>query len=353
MNPKDDDVGHDDVLLVTGANGFIGSRVVQALVDLGFRNLRCFIRSGGLSASLANTIQLSPNTKIDTVVGDLASPEDCSRGAKGVTLVFHLAATTEARSFSEAQTRCVDTTRNLLDALLTHGRISRFVHVSSFSVYSTLALRRGALLDESCPTESDPARRGETYCYAKLKQEELVKEYGRRFSMPYIIVRPGAVYGPGSAAITGRVGIRRRGLMLHLGGRNVIPFTYVDNCARAIAMAGVAKHVDGEVINIVDDAALTSREFLRMYQRNVRRVWAVYLPKVVSYALFCLLGILVTFLGKSTSTYNRRRWAAYWKGNKYTNQKAKLLIGWTPHVPMDVGMKRYFEYCRAEEALDA
>jgi nucleoside-diphosphate-sugar epimerase len=90
-----------------------------------------------------------------------------------------------------------------------------------------------------------------------------------------------------------------------------------------------------------------------MYQRNVRRVWAVYLPKVVSYALFCLLGILVTFLGKSTSTYNRRRWAAYWKGNKYTNQKAKLLIGWTPHVPMDVGMKRYFEYCRAEEALDA
>ena len=66
-------------------------------------------------------------------------------------------------------------------------------------------------------------------------------------------MRPGAVYGPGKSQLTGRIGIDTFGVFLHLGGSNQIPFTYVDNCAEAIILAGLVQGVDGEVFNVVDD----------------------------------------------------------------------------------------------------
>ena len=64
---------------------------------------------------------------------------------------------------------------------------------------------------------------------------------GKNFGVPYVMVRPGSVYGAGNAEVTGRVGLGTFGLFLHLGGSNTIPFTYVENCAEAIALAGLVK----------------------------------------------------------------------------------------------------------------
>ena len=77
-------------------------------------------------------------------------------------------------------------------------------------------------------------------------------------SLPYVIIRPGAVFGPGKSAITGRVGINTFGFFIHLGGGNVLPLTYVDNCAEAIVMAGIKPGIEGEVFNVVDDDLPTS-----------------------------------------------------------------------------------------------
>jgi nucleoside-diphosphate-sugar epimerase len=102
-----------------------------------------------------------------------------------------------------------------------------------------------------------------------VKQEEILKEYAEAAKIPWVIVRPGHVYGPGNEAITGRVGLGNFGVFLHLGGSNKIPFTYVDNCADAIALAGLRKGIDGEIFNIVDDDLPTSRRFLQLYKKNV------------------------------------------------------------------------------------
>jgi len=53
-------------------------------------------------------------------------------------------------------------------------------------------------------------------------------------------------------------------------GQNTIPLTYVDNCAEAIALAGLRRGVDGDVFNIVDDDLPTSRQFLRLYKKHVK-----------------------------------------------------------------------------------
>ncbi len=98
---------------------------------------------------------------------------------------------------------------------------------------------QGRLLDESSPVDPEPHLRGEAYCFAKIKQDDMVIDYGRQFGVPYVIVRPGYVIGPGKSGIVGRVGIGTFGLFLHLGGGNRMPFTYIDNCADAIVLAGL------------------------------------------------------------------------------------------------------------------
>ena len=184
---------------------------------------------------------------VDVLKGNLLSREDCAAATKDVAVIYHLAAGAGEKSFPDAFMNSVVTTRNLLEASQQHARLRRFVLVSSFAVYTNRSHGRWRTLDESCPIEQRPELRGDAYCFAKLKQEEIVREYGERFGIPYVVVRPGSVFGPGKHAIAGRVGIDTFGLFLHLGGPNTIPLTYVDNCAEAIARAGLAPGVDGEV----------------------------------------------------------------------------------------------------------
>ena len=102
-----------------------------------------------------------------------------------------------------------------------------------------LSLKPGALLDETCPLEDAPQERFDAYSFGKLKQEEIVREYGRNIQLPYVILRPGYVFGPGKRELSGRIGIRAFGIFLHVNGSNLLPLTFVDNCAEAIVLAGL------------------------------------------------------------------------------------------------------------------
>src|SRR5437899_8379892 len=260
----------DDRILVTGSNGFIGSKVVEKLLEYGFANLRCFVRPSSRLPRLKEVLDRLPaGRNADLAIGDLLSRDDCRNAAEGVSIIYHLAAGME-KSFAGAFMNSALATRNLMDAFLQFGEAKRFVNISSFAVYSNLGLKRGALLDENCPLEEAPQKRFDAYGFGKLKQEELVKEYGEKYKLPYVILRPGYVFGPGKAELNGRVGIDTFGFFIHLGGSNRLPLTYVDNCAEAIVLAGLKPGVDGEIFNVVDDELLTGRQFLKAYKEHVK-----------------------------------------------------------------------------------
>jgi nucleoside-diphosphate-sugar epimerase len=229
--------------------------------------------------------------------------------------------------------------RNLMDAFLEHGRPKRFVNVSSFAVYSNLKLKRGAVLDETCPLEDAPHKRFDAYGFGKLKQEEAVREYGKQHNLPYVILRPGAVFGPGKRDLTGRVGIKRSRLFVQVGGSNILPLTYVDNCAEAIVLAGLRPGVDGETFNVVDDELLTAKQFLKAYRGRVKGLFPIRIPYGVAYGL-CLLWEKCSQWsnGHLPPVFNRRRCAAEWKGQRYSNQKLHDELGWKPRVGMEQAM---------------
>ena len=319
-----------------------GVRVVETLLKYGFTNLRCFVRPSSRLERLEAVLgRHSQGKTVEMVQGDLLSSDDCRKAAEGVTIVYHLAAGFE-KSFPGVFMNSALTTRNLMDAFLEVGKPGRFVNVSSFAVYSNLKLKRGALLDEACALEDSPRDRHDAYGFGKLKQEELVREYGRERQLPYVIMRPGAVFGPGKKELSGRIGIDTFGFFIHLGGSNRLPLTFVDNCAEAIVLAGLTPGIDGETFNVVDDEPLTSRQFLASYRKSVKPFFSISAPYFLSYSMSLLWEKYSKWSkGQLPPAFNRRRCAAEWKGNRYSNHKLKDRLGWKPRVPMDQAMEAF------------
>lgn len=331
-----------DHILITGANGFIGAKVVAILLEYGFSNLRCFVRpSSRLDRLKAILGQFSAGKSVQLICGDLLSRGDCERAVEGVSIIYHLAAGFD-KSFAGTFMNSALTTRNLMEVFLQQGQRKRFVNVSSFAVYSNLKLKRGAVVNESCPLEEDPQGRYDAYGFGKLKQEELVKEFGAKYKLPYVILRPGVVYGPGKKDLSGRVGNGAFGLFVQVGGSNQLPLTYVDNCAEAIVLAGLKPGVDAEIFNVVDDDLLTSRRFLNEYKKRVPKFRFVRIPYSIAYGLsWCWEMYSRYSKGQLPPAFNRRRCAADWKGHRYSNQKLREQLGWKPRVRLEEGMAAF------------
>jgi nucleoside-diphosphate-sugar epimerase len=336
--------GPDDHILVTGAGGFIGTRVVGTLLNHGFKKIRCFVKPSSTRTLLQSISAEFEDVELDFVEGNLLSMEDCRKAAAGVSVIYHLAAG-RGKTFPGCFLNSVVTTRNLLEAAVKEQTLKRFVNISSLSVYSNDKIRRGSVMDESCEEDPDLVERHDPYAYGKAKQDEIVREYGRTKGLHYVIVRPGNVFGPGKVHIPGRVGIDSFGVFLHLGLNNRLPLTYVDNCAEAIVLAGLREGMEGEIINVVDDDLPSSREYVRFYKRQVQGFTSIPVP----YALFYFLNYLWErysnwSAGQLPPVFNRKTCAAYYKGNTYPNRKAKELLGWYPRVRMSEGLQRYFDY---------
>jgi nucleoside-diphosphate-sugar epimerase len=354
MRRQDLVIDFNDLILITGANGFIGSKVVETLLAYGFSNLRCFVRLSSDLTRLNEVINSFPTANIEMVYGNLLSYNDCQAASKDVSVIFHVAAGIE-KTFPGCFMNSVITTRNLLDSILQNKNCKRFLNVSSFAVYSNMKIKRGGLLDEDCELEDQFMSRYDSYCFGKVKQDEIIIEYGEKYKIPYVIVRPGAVYGHGAkGSIHSRVGIGTFGVFLHIGGSNIIPLTYIDNCADAIVLAGIKRGINGEIFNITDDDLPSSRKFLNMYKNNVKNFKSIYIPYRVFY-LICYLWEKYSKWseGQLPLAFNRRKCSAEWKGNRYSNQKLKDLLGWKPKVSTEEGLRNHFEYFKGLEGINA
>ncbi|MDH5642428.1 MAG: NAD-dependent epimerase/dehydratase family protein, partial [Nitrospira sp.] len=197
MKEQSNIIGQEATILVTGASGFIGFRVVHNLIGRGFRHVKCFVRLSSDVKQLEVLAAQHPDCKIEIIRGNLLAKSDCVDAAQGVAVIFHMAAGTGEKSFPDAFMNSVVTTRNLLEAVRGQEGFRRFVNVSSFAVYTNVGGKIRGLLDESSPVEQDWENIPDAYCFAKVKQDMLVAEYGEKYGIPYVIVRPGAVYGPG------------------------------------------------------------------------------------------------------------------------------------------------------------
>jgi nucleoside-diphosphate-sugar epimerase len=333
-------------ILVTGSTGFLGFRIAYKLLEKGETHLRCFARPGSNIDKLERLMETFPNAQIEIFQGNLINPGDVRYAVSDIDIIYHCAAGMNG-PIASMYFNTVVGTKNLLEAVVRGNWLKRFVHISSFAVYGTADLPRGTVLNEKTPVEENLKKRDDAYTYTKLKQERLVWKYREIYDLPVVVLRPGVVYGPRGDEISRRVGLELFGYFLNIGKNNILPLSYVDNCADAIILAGTVPHIEGEVFNIHDSDLRTSNEFLSLYVKKTNRIKAIKVP----YSFFWVFSWFINKYsrysnGQIPPVLSPYKTASTWKGNRFDNSKLKKVLGWIQRVSTKEGLERHFDHCK-------
>jgi nucleoside-diphosphate-sugar epimerase len=322
--------------LVTGATGFVGSRLIYWLVRDGVP-VRAIVRSA------ARARELLP-AEVELVEADLTNGFD-----KGVTtgcdVVYHLATTHNAAGgdYSTHRAVHVDGTERLLEASSAAG-IRRFVHCSTMAVHGPVGEEPG--------DESWPHRPEDPYQVSKSEGEQLVADYGKATGLPVTIARPTAIYGPGDRRLLKLFDMVNRGRFVMLGaGRIKYHMVYVDDLVRGLRrMAGRAGAV-GEAFILGGAEYLSLRELVGLIAHTLGAppprlrapVWPIELAGAVCEAVCKPFGI-------SPPIY-RRRVAFFTKSRAFSIRKAREVIGFDPRVDLRTGIARTARWYREHSML--
>jgi nucleoside-diphosphate-sugar epimerase len=325
---------------VTGGTGFLGSRVVRLLTERAI-DVHCLVRSKNAAAALVGSLPSEAASRVKFVFGSLNDAEVCHALAASAPVGYHIASSLSGSAAALFSANVV-ATRTLLQAVRASG-CRRFVLVSSMSVYGTYQLPENSLLDEGCALDPMPQQR-DPYAFSKIVQEQVCWAARDEWNLPLVVVRPGMIYGPGRDFLTARVGLKVGPLMVRFGGSRKLPYTFVDNCAEAVVLAGIAEGIEGESFNIVDDDLPTGRELIRERRRHGARLPAVTVPLWAVRPMARWYTAYAKYSeGQLPSILTPYRAAAQWNTLRYSNAKAKTRLNWTCRTSLSDGLRLTLE----------
>lgn len=316
--------------LVTGASGFIGGHVRDALLSRG-ADVVSIRRKGS-----------PPSKKGRSVEADYDDRAGLARIVREEKpdYVFHVAGATKGVSYGDFHRGNVVPTANLAAAVREeHPAISRFVLVSSLSVY-------GPSTKERPVVESDVPRPIEHYGTSKLEAEHALMAHGDAFA--WSIVRPAAVYGPADVDAFELFKLAERGLNVFYGNRHKIgSWVYVDDLVAAILLAATHPAAVGQGYLVDDGVPLTwDRVQALIFEAFGKKPRTLMLPgALVSVA--AVFGEAATRLDGKPRLFNRQK-AIMGEQDAWTCDAAKLRreLGWAPTVQFDEGARRALAWYR-------
>ena len=255
---------------VTGASGFIGGEILKRVVPGG--GVWALFRSRGERSSSWE------ERGCRIVLGDLDDTRALARLLAGAEVVYHSAAAMGKGDPAASRRVNVVGTENLVRAAIEAG-VSRFVYLSSISVYAATRLPGQTITEEIEPEHTD---RLNAYGSTKYAGELAVRRLAGECGMPFTIIRPTNVYGPGSGPWFAAFERMLRKLPVAIGDIP-IDVVYVDDLVEAIVQAGTSPRGANQVFHIGHEMVSMNRFILEVARVTGQRAWA--LPRVVDRAV--------------------------------------------------------------------
>jgi UDP-glucose 4-epimerase len=250
----------DELCLVTGGGGFIGSHLVDALLASGSRVRVLDDFSTGLRANL-------DSKNIEPIEGSLTDPAAVQRAVEGAGVVYHLGALASvARSVENplaTHAACATGTLHVLDAARKCG-VRRVVYAASSSAYGGAAGEGGQTEDQLVAAKSP-------YAAAKLAGELYLQAFAATYGLETVRVRFFNIFGPRQRSDSPYSGVialfiaamsRGEAPTIHGDGLQSRDFTYVGNAVQALMKAASAPNVSGNVYNVGTGRSITVRDLV-------------------------------------------------------------------------------------------
>lgn len=318
--------------LITGASGFVGGHLAEALVRWKVR-VKLLVRP-------TSRLPFKPTAAMELCPGDVTDLESLRKAVKGVQTVYHLAGLLRGADFSAYQKVNAEGTRNVCEAAAGEKSVKKMVYVSSLSAAGPSPL--GGEIDETAA-----CRPVSFYGQTKRMGEEIALSYRKKLNLT--ILRPGAVYGPRETDIFEYFKMVRQGLVVNGGdGRQRVSFIYVDDLVDAILLAARSAKAKGGVYFVSDGKSLDWNELSAHIGRALKKTYKTFnVP----------LGIvrMVASLGD---------WTAKWTGKSFlppivSGDKIKeggapgwvcdahkigRELGFKPRISIEEGLRRTAEF---------
>ena len=236
-------------VLVTGAGGFIGSQLVEALLSEGAR-VRAFVHyNSRADPGLLRLLPAELSERLEVISGDLRDMQTIYAAVRDCELVYHLGALISIpysyRHPAEVAAVNFMGTLNLLMACRDLGT-ARLVHTSTSEVYGSA---RRVPIDEEHPLQGQSP-----YSASKIGADKLAESFYCSYNLPVVTVRPFNTFGPRQSAravIPTIITQALSGKTIHLGNlATTRDFTYVQDTVRGFLLAGSVAGVEGGVFNL-------------------------------------------------------------------------------------------------------
>ncbi len=325
------------MLLVTGANGFLGGRLARLLVERG-EEVRIIHRSDGRPEYLADL-------PVDVVRARLEDLPSLEKAMAGVDRIFHCAArSTDWSPWREFHSANVEGVANLLRAAASGNRFERFVHVSTTDVYG--------YPDSPCDEDGPLVDTGLPYNRSKVMGERLVWDASRK-GIPVTVLRPATIYGPRSKDFAIELeNLLRQGLMMHVnGGKSGGGFIFVDDVAEAMIAAAASPDTIGKAYNIAPETDSSWREYVESMASTLglKRPW-LNLPEGAAYGLGAACEAVFRTLGvKSRPPLTRHAVRLLSRSMSFPVGKARRDFGFAPKVGLQEGVRRTSAWLRERQ----
>ena len=311
-------------VLVTGATGYVGRRVVERLGQ-----------EGVAVTALVRRADTPVAANVRTAVADLAESPALDHALRGMDAVVHCAAHLGAGDRECHRRVNVAGTAAVLRAAVRAG-VRRFVHLSSVAVYARQ--ERESVVCPELEPDPYPCMRDD-YAWSKIEAERWVDIYRQRGLVDAVVLRPGIVYGRGRDFLA-RVWRRVAGPLRVIAGspRMRLPLVHLDDLSDAVWRSVSVTHAPATALNVVGAEQPSQSEYLRMRASwRAERVAALYVPlTAVRWGARWRAERARMRLPLGRSRLYSLAWIA--QETRYDTSATERDLGWVSRVPVAEGL---------------